>query len=79
MKKYAFFKYFIKNKVFMGGRSRETRPHWVGIGCSIFIPDIVWGRGRRRVHGNGGGDTQTRPRSAPLPYLVIPTIFDGFF
>jgi len=60
MKKYAFFKYFIKNKVFAGG-----------VGCSIFTPDMVWGRGRGRVHGSGrvDGDTQTHPLSAPLPCL----------
>jgi len=57
MKKYAFFKYFIKDRVFAGGGgSGARRPVPIGaeIGCSIFSSDMVWGRGR--VHGSGGGD-----------------------
>jgi len=74
MKKYAFLKYFIKTKVFAGGgKGRAGRPVPIGggVGCSIFTPDMVWGRGRGRVHGSGGGDTQTRPRSALLPCLNL--------
>ena len=51
MKKYTFFKYFIKNKVFAGGGGgRAGRP--IPIGCSIFTPDMILGRGR--VYGSGG-------------------------
>jgi len=63
MKKYAFFKYFIKNKVFAGGGGGGAgRPIPIGGGvrCSIFTPDMIWGRGR--MYGSRGrdGDTQTR-------------------
>jgi len=57
MKKYAFFKYFIKNRVFSGGGGGGSgRPVSIGggVGCSIFTPNMVWGQGR--VHGSGGGD-----------------------
>jgi len=43
MKKYAFFKYFIKNRVSAGGGGDGAgRPVPMGgVGCSIFTPDIV--------------------------------------
>ena len=47
MKKYGFFKYFIKNGVFAGGGGAEAgRPVPIGskVGCSIFTPNIVWRR-----------------------------------
>ena len=59
MKKYAFFKYFIKNRVFASGRwggAGRPVPIGGGVGCSIFTPNIVWGRGRGQVHGSRGGD-----------------------
>ena len=82
MKKYAFFKYFIKNKVFAGGSgggAERPVPIGGGVGCSIFTSDMVWGRGR--VHGSGGedGDTQTRPRSAPLPCLLCSSFLSSIF
>jgi len=49
MKKHAFFKYFIKNRVFAGGGgggSRRPVPIGGGVGCSIFTP--IW-------FGYGGG------------------------
>jgi len=49
MKKYAFFKYFIKNKVFTGGG--EGGNGWGGVGCSIFTSGMVWGRERGRGRG----------------------------
>lgn len=51
-----FLKYFIKKRVFAGGG-------WGGVECSIFTPDMVWGRGSG--HGSGGGSTQTRPVVMP--------------
>ena len=54
MKKYAFFKYFIKNKVFAGGGgggAGRPVPIGGGVGCSIFTPDMVWGRGRGQERG----------------------------
>jgi len=59
MKKYAFFKYFIKNRVFAGGGGDVAeRPVLIGggVGCSIFTSDMVWERGRKRVHGRGRVD-----------------------
>jgi len=61
MKKYAFFKYFMKNRVFVdgcGGGGGAGRPVLVGDGveCPIFTFNMIWGRGRGRVHGSGGGD-----------------------
>jgi len=44
MKKYVFFKYFIKNIFFVGGGGGGSgRPVSIGggVGCSIFTPDIV--------------------------------------
>jgi len=39
MKNYAFFKYFIKNRVFAGGaRAGRPAPFEGGVGCSIFTP-----------------------------------------
>jgi len=52
MKKYAFFKYFIKNRVFTGGGGAGLGDPWVG--CSIFTPNMIWGWGR--VHGSRDGD-----------------------
>ena len=52
------------------GRGRETRPHWGRGWVFNFYPDMVWGRGRVHESGGGDGDTQTRPRSAPLSCLV---------
>ena len=53
MKKHAFFKYFIKYRVFTdGGGAGRPVPIRGGVGCSIFTPNIVWGR----VHGSGGGN-----------------------
>ena len=54
MIKYVFFKYFIKIRVFAGGggggaeRLVSIRGR---VGCSIFTPNMVWGRGRGRRRG----------------------------
>jgi len=46
MKKYAFFKYFINNRVFAGGGGAgRLVPIEAGVGCSIFSSDMFWGRG----------------------------------
>jgi len=61
MKKYTFLKYFIKNKVFAGegkGGARRAVPLGARLGVPFLLP--IW---------FGGGDTQTRPRSASLPCL----------
>jgi len=58
MTKYAFFKYFIKNKVFAGeggGGAGRPVPIGGGVGCSIFTPDMVWGRGGCMEAGAGTG------------------------
>ena len=61
MKKYAFFKYFIKNKVFAGGGgggAGRPVPIWGGVGCSIFLRYSLgtgtgaWKRGRGRGYSN---------------------------
>jgi len=49
MKKYVFFKYFIKNRFFAGGGGAGGE-----VGCSIFTFNMV--RRWVRVHGSGGGD-----------------------
>ena len=65
---FIFFKVFAAEG--KGGAGRSV-PIGGGVGCSVFTPDMVWGWGRGRVHGSEGrdGDTQTRPRSTPLPCL----------
>jgi len=42
MKKYAYVKYFIKNRVFVGGGGTgRPVPIWGGVGCSIFTFDMI--------------------------------------
>ena len=56
MKKYALFKYFIKNRVFTGGdggRAERPVPIEDGVGCSVFTPNMVWGRGECMKTGAG--------------------------
>jgi len=51
-----FLKYFIKNSFrgwAWGGAGRPV-PIRGGVGCSIFNPNMVWGR--ERVHGSVGRD-----------------------
>jgi len=47
MKKYAFFRYFIKNKVFAGGvAGRVGSPSPLGAGLGVqFLPHIWFGDG----------------------------------
>ena len=64
MKKYAFFKYFIKNRVFTGGGGAGTPvPIGGGVGCLIFT--FEWCGGRCMEAGVGTGML----KSAPLPCL----------
>jgi len=49
MKKYAFFKYFIKNRVFVGGGG-AGRPVPIGEGFDVQFSLPIW-----FGHGGGGG------------------------
>jgi len=67
MKKYAFFKYFIKNRVYAGGGGAGARrpiPSEGGVGCSTFTPQYSLGT-RAGAWKRGRGCLNT-----PLPALL---------
>jgi len=72
MKKYLFFKYFIKIVFADGGRGAgRPVPIGGGVGCSIYPLNIVWGR--RRVHENGGRG-RDRDRGCLNPHPPRPVV-----
>ena len=57
MEKYAFFKYFIKNRVFAGGDGGGSgKPVSIWRRGWVFNIYPRYGLGRGRVHGSGSGD-----------------------
>jgi len=70
-KKYVFFKYYIKNRVFAGrGGDGSRKPVPLGGGLDVqFFTDMVWGRGRWMEAGMGAVMLKPAPVPPMLPCL----------